>query len=226
MRTIRCIKGDRTWFLMTDLEPVIEQALLKLQYERTEYGIGHSFASDTLKLDRVYRNFERYAPEMARQAARLTPIPWEQALDAFLAIVADAEIDWWLTGSAALAVRGMAIEPGDFDLVTDDAGAHRLDELLTDYVYEPTSPVTGWICRWWGRAFLHARFEWIGGVVEVDDSDNPSEWGPTAASRLETVLWQGHTIRVTPLDLALRVGQLRGLEDRVALIKAHAPHLA
>jgi hypothetical protein len=31
--------------------------------------------------------------------------------------------DWWLTGSDALAVRGVDVSPRDLDVVTDAAGA-------------------------------------------------------------------------------------------------------
>jgi hypothetical protein len=66
---------------------------------------------------------------------------------------------------------------------------------------------------------LHARIEWIGGVNEVPDQYGVSDCGRVAASRLETVLWRGHEIRVPPLDLQLQVSQGRGLTDRVEVIQ-------
>jgi hypothetical protein len=158
---------------------------------------------------------------MLLQAADIHPVPWKRALDAFLQIVEPEGIDWWLTGSAALSVRGMAIQPHDFDLVVDDAGAQRLGELLLPYVYEPVAPVEDWICNWFGRAFLHARFEWIGGVNDTPDQYGASDCGPKAASRLETVVWQGREVRVPPLELQLQVSRGRGLVDRVERIERY-----
>jgi hypothetical protein len=204
---------------MADLELPYESVLEDLQYPRCEDGWGRAFPTDTPNLDPIYLNFQRYAEEMVLQAAGVHPVPWEKALAAFLQIVELQDIDWWLTGSAALSVRGMDIEPRDFDLVVDDEGAQRLGELLLPYVYEPVVPVQDWICNWFGRAFLHARFEWIGGVNEIPDQYGVSDTGLRAASQLEVAMWHGKEIRVPPLELTLQVCEGRGLTDRVKMIQ-------
>ena len=89
---------------------------------------------------------------------------------------------------------------------------------MLDYLIEPVTQVN-WFCRWWGRAFLYARIEWVGGVDERADQPTVSDFGSTAARRLETVSWQGHAIRVPPLDLQREVSQRRGLTNRVAQIE-------
>ena len=113
----------------------------------------------------------------------------------------------------------MDIEPRDIDLVVADADAASLGMLLLDHLYEPVMPVEGWICNWFGRAFLHARIEWVGGVHETVDQESISDFGPTAAVRLETVVWQDREIRVPPLDLQLEVSRRRGLTERVEMIE-------
>jgi hypothetical protein len=52
------------------------------------------------------------------------------------------------------------------------------------------------------------------------DSPSPCDFGPVAASRLETVTWEDWQLRVPPLVLQRGVSQRRGLTDRVALIDA------
>lgn len=74
-------------------------------------------------------------------------------------------------------------------------------------------------CSWFGRAFLYARFEWVGGVNESIEEYGVSDAGPTAASRLETVIWHGKEIRLPPLDLQLQVSERRGLTERVEMIR-------
>jgi len=73
---------------------------------------------------------------------------------------------------------------------------------------------------YWGRAFLGARLEWIGAPKPGVDSPSPANFGPVAASRLETVTWEGWQLRVPPLYLQRAVSQRRGLTGRVALIDA------
>ncbi len=128
-------------------------------------------------------------------------------------------IDWWLVGSAALAVRGLAATPRDVDLAVDDAGARCLGEALLDDLIEPVVPVEGWVCDWFGRAFPGALVEWVGGVDECADQPAPSDFGPTAASRRETVSWRGHRLHVPPLDLQLTVSEARGRTEQAALIR-------
>jgi hypothetical protein len=200
MRTICKTEAGQTYFLIADVEPVYEEILQGLLYPQFEDGFGKALPADTPDLDLIYLNFERYAEEMLLQAAGVHRVPWERALTAFLQIIEHQGIDWWLT-------------------VVDEEGAQRLGELLMDYIYEPVMPVQDWVGSWFGRAFLHARFEWVGDVNESIEQYGASDAGPTAARRLESVIWQGYEIRLPPLDLQLAVSERRGLTERVEKIK-------
>ena len=181
-------------------------------------GFAKRFPTDAPHLDEAFQNFERLIEEIVLQEARVHTAPWDRALQALLQRA--AHIRWWLTGSAALAVRGIPISPRDLDLVVDDEGARTLGEALLDGLVEPVSPAEGWISRWWGRAFLHARIEWAGGVDERADQPLVGDVGPAAAGRLEEVRWRGYQVLVPPLDLQLAVNERRGLTDRIELIRA------
>lgn len=171
-----------------------------------------------LHLEHVCRNFKAYAEEMVLQTARAHVTPWERALSAFLEQVAPHSLDWWIGGSAALAIRGLDVAPRDFDIIVAERDARPLGTLLQSYLVEPVTRVD-WFCSSWGRAFLHARFEWVGGVDERADRPFVSDFGPTAARRLEAVSWRGYTVRLPPLDLQLEVSRRRGLANRVEQIE-------
>jgi hypothetical protein len=218
MRTLCHTAGTQTAFIIADLDPAYHQAARDLAYSPVPEGFAKTYPADTPHLDQIYRNFARYAEPMILQTARVAPVPWEQALHAYLDHIAGAPITWWLGGSAALAVRGAPIVPRDFDLIVDDASAEQLGRLLLQYLIEPVLPVDGWFCNWWGRAFLYARFEWVGGVDARADQPEISDFGPAAALQLETISWHGHAIRVPPLDLQLQVSIRRGLTERVTQI--------
>jgi hypothetical protein len=137
------------------------------------------------------------------------------------AAAGDRPVRWWLTGSAALAVRGAPIEPGDLDLVCEAGDAVALGELFSDALIEPVTPCPAdWLSEWWGRAFCGARIEWVGGVRPFVDDPEPCDFGPAAARRLETVQFEDWQILVPPLELQRAVNQRRGLTHRVALIDA------
>lgn len=219
MRTLRVTTGDQTAFIVADADPVCFQALRDLQFTETPDGFARIFPSESPLLDRAYDNFTHYAEEMVLQTAHLRPVPWDRALESLLDILSGERFSWWLVGSAALAIRGLDVTPHDIDLSVDHAGAHRLAELLADYIVQPVQATPDWFCDWFGRAFLSARVEWVGGVDARADTPEVSDFGPAAASRMQTVRWRGYSVNVPPLDLQLLVPQRRGLSDHAEQIQ-------
>jgi hypothetical protein len=223
--TRRWTEAGTTWFAVSVVGPELagpaEHLLMGYERHGNEWRLG--YRSDTPGLDPCWRNFSNSAELMVRQAAGLEPVPWSEALRELCRRTSGLELDWWLTGSAALAVRGALIEPGDVDVVCTADGALRLGQVFADALIEPVVPAdSSWISEYWGRAFLAARIEWIGGPKPHVDSPLPCDFGPDAASRLETVAWEGLQLQVPPLYLQRAVSVRRGLSERVALIDALA----
>jgi hypothetical protein len=168
-------------------------------------------------LEMAFDRFRAVAEELLDQAARRRPTPWADALEAVCDLAGD--LDWWLTGSAALAVRGVEVDPRDVDLVTDVAGAHALATRLREHLVEPLSIAEEWVAARFGRAFLGARVEWVGGVSQTVDEAAETDFGPAAAGRLAEVAWRGRRLLVPPLELQLEVSRRRGLTGRVEAIE-------
>jgi hypothetical protein len=219
MTPILSQEGSTVSFVLSEVDPVLQGALRNMGYGEREDGFAKTYPAGTPGLEATFETFARHAEEMILQAARLRPVPWEKALLAFLDLVADRDIRWWLRGSAALAVRGLEVAPGDIDLTVAGEDVHALDDLMRAHLVEPLVPVEGWVCEWWSRAFLHARIEWMGGVLASADEPEPSDFGPVAEREAETVHWRGHALRVPPLSLQLAVTRRRGLVARATLIE-------
>jgi hypothetical protein len=219
------------WFAAGLIDDALEEvaARLLMDYERSGAEWRRGYPGDTPHLERAWENFSACLDQVLRQAARLDPVPWRDALRE-LCLRTDndrssgdqpAPIQWWLTGSAALAVRGAAIEPGDLDLVCGAGDAVALGELFSDSLIEPVAPASAdWLSEWWGRAFWEARIEWVGAVKAWVDEPEPCDFGPAAAKRLEAVQFEDWQILVPPLDLQRAVNRRRGLASRVAMIDA------
>ncbi|HEX6478895.1 MAG TPA: hypothetical protein VF043_08615 [Ktedonobacteraceae bacterium] len=218
MKTLCKTEGMQTSFIISDLDPIYDDAVRELFFTSHENGFAKTFPANTPHLDVFYRHFAQTAEEIILQTARIRPAPWEQALLAFMQKIEHQDIQWYLAGSAALAARGLDVTPRDLDLIVDDAGAHALGVLLFDTLIQPVEDSRGWISNWFGRAFLHTRIEWIGGVREDVDEHGMTEYGPAAASRLETINWQGYEVLVPPLHIQLEVSKRRGLDERVRKI--------
>jgi len=227
MRTRRRIDGEWTYFVIEDLPEayqgwhgIADQLGLYLHFmPRSIDSYGAVVPTASAHLDDAYDNFQRSLDDLFRQTARVVPAPWEHALLEWVRRTEGHGLDWWLTGSAALAIRGAVVSPRDIDIVMADHDVHRAEDLLLDGLIQPVRPMTDWVHNTFARAFLGARIEWCGGVLDRADVSFPSDQGPTATRRLETVTWQGYDIRVPPLDLHLRVSQERGLHDRVREIE-------
>jgi hypothetical protein len=192
-------------------------ALSELFFEEQHSRHIKRFPPGTLT-DGIFRRFEAQLEPMLRQTARLEPAPWQDALRDTVQRLDIAGIDWWLTGSAALAVQGIDIAPRDLDLVVSDEGAAAAAVALEDALIEPAVAVADWFCRWWGRAWLGARVEWVGGVTAAADEPLPTDFGLVAAASLSRVRWNGLSVLVPPLELQRAVSERRGLADRVRAI--------
>jgi hypothetical protein len=217
------VDGQTVWVAVSGVAQELASPAERLFMDYERYGDEwrHSYPAGTPHLEQALDNFARYIESILRQLARLDPIPWRHALRELCRRTAGQPVDWWLTGSAALAVRGAPIEPGDLDLVCGISDAVALGDLFSDALVEPVAPAASeWISEWWGRAFCGARVEWIGGPKPWVDDPSPADFGLVAAARLETVAFEDWTIRVPPLDLQRAVSQRRGLTERVAMIDA------
>jgi hypothetical protein len=212
--------GAKGLFVAHTGESDLRRALRSLAFTEADDGFVRSFPADAPGLHESYVRFKRTVDDVLAQAAGRRMPPWEDALDAVATRLATVRVDWFLVGTGALAARGIEVVPHDLDLVVADPAAAA--EAFRHVHIEPVSvsrPGT-WIARFFGRAFLHTRIEWIAGVdPEVDTYGSPNDYGPLAASRLEAVRWQDHDLKLAPLDLQLAVTERRGLRERAEAIR-------
>ncbi|MGI9822339.1 hypothetical protein [Agromyces sp. Marseille-Q5079] len=222
MPVVRCRRrddGDVSEFGLEEVPEALVPGVQKSGFELCDGVWVRRFPADSPQLEVSWTNFQRLIGPWLRQAANLEPAPWDDALSEVCRRLNAAEVDWWLTGSAALAARGLRVSPGDLDLVVSGPDAQRVGDLLADGLVEPVAPAD-WFCDWWGRAIIGARVEWVGGVGAAADQPAVSDFGPEAAARLERIEWRGHELRVPPLELQRAVSVRRGLHERVRMIDA------
>jgi hypothetical protein len=194
---------------LADVPGDLAAAVEDLGFERMGAVFARRFPGDAPYATGAVERFEEHAERMVYQAARVDTTPWRRALEE---VVSRAPADgWFLAGSAALAVRGVAVEPRDVDLVAfDDESCAQLAAALEDVLVEPLVG-GGRLGECWFRAFSHARIECVGGPHASHDKPHPSDFGPLAIARLATVRWRGWDVRVPPLELQLASRQRRGL---------------
>jgi hypothetical protein len=208
-------------FEVTTANPVYRQQLVQAGFQRASGDLFVRYVDNPSGVREIHENFARHIEEILLQHAGIKPVPWGSALREFLRRVHGVELKWWLSGSAALAVRGIDVTPRDLDFAVTDS--HALGRLLQDALVEPVTRMREWVAEWFGRAFLGALVEWVSDVRSPIVNDHGLEQGAEAASRLERVPWEGHVIPVTPLDLQLVVAERRGQRDRAEKIRRLLP---
>jgi hypothetical protein len=209
--------GELTAFAVLDADDAERAAAFDLRFEEDGDALVRRVDGRSPRLEEIYAHFARVAPGLIAETARRRPAAWDAALE--LVLDRASHVDWWLTGSAALAVRDLPVAPRDVDLVTRVSGAWELGERLSDVLVEPLSTSADWVAEVFGRAYGPARIEWVGGMRAWVDEPEPGDLGPYAEARLETVEWRGHAVRVPPLRLQLASSRQRGLDERGAVIE-------
>lgn len=212
--------GDQIVYRVSDFNPKYEPVLQACFYEEDSRGYVRRYAKNAKYLDRMTRRYAAVAQTMFDQLGYFAPTPWASGLRQFCRIMRDAGIPWWLTGSCAACIRGVALEPHDVDVMFDSRDTAALTEALRDYLIEPITPTNGWVTRDFGILFLDARIDLASDPSPVLDDPEPADCGPYALAHLETVAWEGFQIKAPPLELQLSVNRRRGRLDRVQKIEA------
>ena len=204
-RTVRVVDADRD-----------QRAAL------VELGFGpdlvRRYPPGTRHFDRAVANTGQWLDEMVRQRTTGPAPGWAGALGDLLDRAGQAQIPVAVIGSAALAVRGVKVRPGDIDVITTVEGADALGDCYRETLVVPVADDPGFGI--WGRAFTGGiRVEWLGNPVRAQPGPWPlaaQSW--TIASPFEEVRWQGRVLRVPPVELFRQIEVLRQRPDRVAAI--------
>ncbi|HKE65474.1 MAG TPA: hypothetical protein VKB59_12620 [Micromonosporaceae bacterium] len=220
MRFERRDTPDRIEFWSYELDDPLRWAVERIGWEPRDGGWCRHFDVRAHHADEAFDNMHRLLEPALRQIAGLDAVPWRDALNEVCARLNPAGIDWWLGGSAALAVRGADLVPHDLDLIVSGPDSRRVGDLLVDCLIEPVTRGEWHLSDWWGRAVVGCRVEWAGGVTAASDEPDITDFGLIATRTLESVRWREWQVRVPPLSLQRAVSIRRGLKDRVALIDA------
>lgn len=169
---------------------------------------------------------------LLRPLMTLAQVPWTSALRTFLQAVAGSGARWLLVGSAASALQGVDVQPGDVDVLARspldvDRIARSLlpfavptgtGTLPTDFLSARDQPV---LCFDGGRWTL-GRWRVRGVTVEVACIQNPGAehrlletTGNPVWQRCRRVIWDGHELAVVPLEVQLATLISRRYDGRI-----------
>ena len=207
-------------FVISDVSSEYRSAFESSFYSLENGSYVKGFPKDTKNMDRIKSNFEKYADDMFGQMVNLKKVMWEDALLGFISKVEGTDIDWWLTGSCATCLRGVAIQPHDVDIMLNSRDMDKINDIFADHIVEPIRSSNGWVVKNFGVMFMEARIDLAFDPEGFVDDPEPVDFGPYAMEHLEPITWRDHVIKAPPLELQLQVNRRRGRKDRVQAIES------
>lgn len=193
-------------------------------YQEDDNGFYKSYPADYPHIDKIRQNFVQFGETMFNQLGYFAPIPWEVGLMEFADKVKCQGINWWLTGSCAVCLRGIMLEPHDVDIMVNSTDIPALIELFQNVIFEPIVNTQGWVTKDFGVLFMACRIDIASDPADCLDEPEPVDCGPYAKANLESIDWRGHQIKVPPLELSLAVNKKRQRWERVKLIDDYFAH--
>ena len=123
---------------------------------------------------------------------------WQAVLQKVAGVLNEASVTYTVVGGTSAALHGVPIAVQDIDIETDLAGAYRCQELLSAHVVEPVA------LRSSDQYRSHlGRLEIDGVLIEIMGDlhrREDTQWIPTAAATMKTVLLDGVPVRASELE--------------------------
>ncbi len=206
-------------FIVSNFSPEYKDVIESSFFSLEDGVYVKRFSKDIENLDIIKSNFEKYAEDMFGQMGYFKKVCWEDALLDFINKVEGTGIDWWLTGSCATCLRGIAVQPHDIDIMLNSKDIGKINDIFADFIVEPIRSTKGWVVSNFGVLFMKARIDLAFDPEDFVDNPEPVDFGPYAMKNLEEIKWNNKIIRIPPLDLQLQVNKRRGRNDRVKAIE-------
>jgi hypothetical protein len=216
-------RGGEVRFVVEDADPATARLLAAQAYTEADGRFEKRFRRDDLLFPHDFRAIEARWIGYLREAPdrRATPATVDRALAWVADHHAEAGIDWWLTGSAALYVRGIDLLPHDIDVMAYLRQAEAVGSVVAPSIVEPFQRVSDWVVKGFGVIDRGIRVDYAFEPEAWVDGQGIVDFGPTAEQRLEEVHWRGRVLRVPEVTTHLWPNEVRGRLDRVALIRAY-----
>lgn len=97
--TQRTFEAQTVSFAVGGLDACLAAAAVHCGYVHVDDLWRRTYPRDGAHTEEAWENFTAHIGSMLRQAARLDPVPWQDALELVCRRTDDLGIDWWLAGA-------------------------------------------------------------------------------------------------------------------------------
>jgi hypothetical protein len=216
--------ADRIVCRVRPSRPADREALSHFFYRDDGEWMTKEFAKANLVADvdagTLEANLRRSMRAMCDQFNETIAVPWQTACADLLRRLEELDVDFWVCGSAALALRGLRLTPHDIDVMTTLDQASRIAAAFAEQTVEPFGRTDGWVARGFGVVYLGCKVDIAMDPVPDADDEIHHDFGWTSMQHLEEIDWNGHRVRVPRVEYHRPSNVARGRADRVAEIDA------
>ena len=157
-------------------------------------------------------NFTKYGEIAIKQQLKILPSPWEKALDLFIPEMQKTGVDWYVHGSAAMALWGIDVKPKDVNVIIPNySDFDKVREHFYKMAIKPIERCENWVMSGLGEIFMEA-------VIEIAFHNRELE--PYDMTKLDRIDRKGTSIYVSNLEMLKQDNEYFNRPERVRLIEA------
>jgi len=182
--------------------------------ENLWWQIGNNFVKsfDNVKdFEFCADNFTKYGETAIKQQLKIIKAPWKKALDLFISEIKKLGVDWYIHGSAAMALWGIDVEPKDVNIIISNySDFDKVRNHFYKYAIRPIERCENWLMSGYGEIFMEA-------VIGI--SFHNKELEPLDMSKLGKIDYNGTEVYVSSLEMLRQDNINYNRFDRVKAIE-------
>lgn len=156
-------------------------------------------------------NYSEYAEPYFKQQMGMIPVPWEKALDWFIAEIGKTGVDWYIHGSTAMALWGIDVEPKGVDIIIPNySDFDKVREHFREFAIFPIERCENWVMSGLGNIFMEAG---------ISLAFHNRELEPYGMGGLGKAVHNGRNVFISNLETLKWNNECYGRPERVALIE-------
>jgi hypothetical protein len=227
MKVIISKKNGEFFFGLTDLTAE-EKNLLSEDFYSNENEVYFKKHSETIpEIELIAKNYKKNIEKIINQRLRKEKTDWKTALKFIAEELKKTDIKWYVSGSCALALRGIEVEPKDLNLIFENKeDKEKIKNILGKYAIEPIAECKDWILELYGAAYIENCFIDIASGLKDDlNHPDPIDSSPYAIENLEEINWEGYNLKIPPIQLSLNINKKRKRLETVKLIEEYMKNI-
>lgn len=178
------------------------------------WQIGSSFIKSFDNVQNFHycaKNFDKYGEISIKQQLKILPAPWEKALDLFACEMEKTGADWYVNGSAAMAIWGIDVVPKDVNIIIPNySDFDKVRNHFCKFAIRPIERCDNWLMSGLGTVFMEAA---------VGIAFHNKELEPYDMSKLGKAVHNGKNIYIESLENLRRDNENFGRTERVKAIE-------